>query len=281
MMSCERQINATTPLELRQSPRFAGSGRVQPGCPLRRRLGLETPRHEVGGDRVEACGTQPPLEDSRAPRRRCCRAAPRRASPRRPPGGSGRAGAPPRARAPRSACRSREDGAIRPKKMPWMAAAIGPGRWSRVSSSDPGPERYDAPRHRPAWPARTPVTDNGRNRERNSSGANARIPASSALSSTGISAIRPRTRSGASDGDLEGDVGPQRGAADDGLLGAELVEQRDHLLAEGGHRVHQRVVGAVRAPVPEQVDGHDVRPGRRPDGAPAAGASGAASAGRG
>ena len=29
------------------------------------------------------------------------------------------------------------DGAIRPKKMPWIAAAIGAGRWSRVSSAIP------------------------------------------------------------------------------------------------------------------------------------------------
>ena len=42
------------------------------------------------------------------------------------------------------------------------------------------------------------MTVKGRNRAANISGANARIPASSALLSTGISTISPRTRSGAS-----------------------------------------------------------------------------------
>jgi hypothetical protein len=59
-------------------------------------------------------------------------------------------------------------------------------------------------------------------------------------------------------GHLERDVGPQRGAADDRLVGAEVVEERDDLLPEGGHRVGQRVGGAVGTPVAEQVDGDDV-----------------------
>ena len=46
-------------------------------------------------------------------------------------------------------------------------------------------------------------------------------------------------------GDLERHVGAQRGAADHRLLGAEVVEQRDHLVGEGGHGVPQRVVGSV------------------------------------
>ncbi len=59
--------------------------------------------------------------------------------------------------------------------------------------------------------------------------------------------------------DLERDVGAQRGAADDRLLGTEVVEQGDHLLAEGGHRVGQRVRRTVGAAVPEQVEGHHVQ----------------------
>ncbi len=45
--------------------------------------------------------------------------------------------------------------------------------------------------------ARSPSTVNGRNRAANISGAKARMPASTALSSTGISTSSPRTRSGA------------------------------------------------------------------------------------
>ena len=58
---------------------------------------------------------------------------------------------------------------------------------------------------------------------------------------------------------LQGDVGAQAGAADDRLLGTEVVEQGDDLLGEGRHRVDQRVRRPVRAAVAEQVEGHHVQ----------------------
>ena len=66
------------------------------------------------------------------------------------------------------------------------------------------------------------------------SGVKAIAQPSSALSSTGISTTMPRRRSGASDGDLERRVRAERRAAHHGLLDLEVVEQRDHLLAEIG-----------------------------------------------
>ena len=87
------------------------------------------------------------------------------------------------------------------------------------------------------------------------------MPASRALSSTGISAMMPAHPLGGEHGHLQGDVGAQRGAADHGLVDAEVVQQRDDLLAERGHRVVQRVVGPVGATVTEQVDRHHVGPG--------------------
>ena len=63
-------------------------------------------------------------------------------------------------------------------------------------------------------------------------------------------------------------------------VGAEVVEQRDDLLAEGGHRVDERVAGPVGAAVAEQVEGDHVQALGRPAPGPAAAASGAASAGR-
>ena len=51
--------------------------------------------------------------------------------------------------------------------------------------------------------------------------------------------------------------------------GVEVVEQRDHLLRERGHRVDERVGRPVGAAVPEQVEGDHVealgreRPGQR------------------
>jgi hypothetical protein len=39
-----------------------------------------------------------------------------------------------------------------------------------------------------------------------------------------------------------------------------VVEQRDHLPGERGHRVAQRVVGPVGPAVAEQVEGDDVQP---------------------
>jgi hypothetical protein len=79
------------------------------------------------------------------------------------------------------------------------------------------------------------------------------------LSSTGISTISPWTL-GRLGGDLERHVGAQGGAADDGTLGPEMVEQSDDLVCERAHGVHQRVRGPVGATVPEQVERHDVHP---------------------
>ena len=89
-----------------------------------------------------------------------------------------------------------EDGATRPKKSPCTTAATESARWSIVSSAIPA-QNGTSPRGIGRVTSRSPLTVNGRNRAANSSGPKARIPASSALSSTGISTIRPRTRSGA------------------------------------------------------------------------------------
>ncbi len=70
---------------------------------------------------------------------------------------------------------------------------------------------------------------------------------------------QPAHAPGREDGDLEGDVGPQRRAADDGLVGAEVVEQEHHLLGERGHGVDQRIGGPVGAAVAEEVEGHHVQ----------------------
>ena len=56
-------------------------------------------------------------------------------------------------------------------------------------------------------------------------------------------------------GDLEGDVGAERGAPDHGALDAEVVEQRHRLAGEERHRVARHVLGAVGEAVPEQVEG--------------------------
>ena len=91
--------------------------------------------------------------------------------------------------------RSREDGATRPKKMPWTTAATDPGRWSQVSSPMPT-QKGTSPRGTGRVTHRSAETLSGRNRAANMSGANAMIPASTALSRTGISSSSPATRSG-------------------------------------------------------------------------------------
>jgi hypothetical protein len=53
---------------------------------------------------------------------------------------------------------------------------------------------------------------------------------------------------------LQGDVRPQRGPADDRRRLLEVVEQRRHLAREQRHRVEPQVLGAVGAAVPEHVD---------------------------
>ena len=151
----------------------------------------------------------------------------------------------------------REGGAIRPKNIPCSVAAIGPERWLSVSSTMPA-QNGTSPRGTARVASRTPSTVNGRKRAANISGPKASSPAWSALSSTGISTISPRTRSGARAATSSETLAPERGAADHGVLGAELVEQVDDLLREGGHRVDQRVVGPVGAAVAEQVEGDHV-----------------------
>ena len=89
------------------------------------------------------------------------------------------------------------------------------------------------------------------------SGVNATAQASSALSSTGISTTIPRSRSGASDADLERRVRAERRAADDRLVDAEVVEQRDDVLGEEAHAVAPHLRRPVRAAVAEQVERDD------------------------
>ena len=76
----------------------------------------------------------------------------------------------------------------------------------------------------------------------------------SALSSTGISMNRPRTLLGLPGRQLERDVGAERGPADDRRLETEVVDQFRDLTGEERHRVEPQVLGAIGAPVAEQVD---------------------------
>ena len=220
-----------------------------------------------------------PLEDAAAHARRSRWASPRPTIAASAAGWIGSAGCPTTSAGTVIARRSFEEGATRPKKSPCTTAAIGSARWLQVSRPMPT-QNGTIPRGIGRVTQRSAETVNGRKRAVKSNGPNAISPASSALLRTGISSSRPLTRSGASDRHLEGDVGAQAGAADDGLLGAEVVEQRHDLLGEGRHRVDERVGRPVRAPVAEQVEGHHVQAGCRRARGPAAGASGAASAAR-
>ena len=87
-------------------------------------------------------------------------------------------------------------GAIRPKKIPWIVAAIDAGRWFSVSSTMPA-QNGTMPRGTILVAVRSAVTETGTNRAANISGPNAISPASRPLSSTGISSSSPRTRCGA------------------------------------------------------------------------------------
>ena len=119
-----------------------------------------------------------------------------------------------------------------------------PGPGARCRRGCRPPTAAAAPASRPAWTARISGSPK---LSATISGVKASAQASSAPSSTGISITMPRSRSGASDGRLERGVGAQRRAEHDRLLDLEVVEQRDHLLAEEGHRVALRVERALRA----------------------------------
>ncbi len=154
--------------------------------------------------------------------------------------------------------RCADDGRDPAEEQPVHVGRHGVGPLVERVERDARPERHDAAGHRPR-DRRSALTVNGANRAANISGPKASIPASSALSSTGISTSRPAHPLGRLHRELERDVRAERGAAHHRLLRAEVVEQRHHLLGEGGHRVPQRVGRPVGAAVAEQVEGDDVQ----------------------
>ncbi len=118
-------------------------------------------------------------------------------------------------------------------------------------------------------------------RRPSSTGVKAPATAGRALSSTGISMKRPRTRSGSRTASSSATLAPERGPADHGRGLLQVVQQRRHLAGEQRHRVEPQVLGPIRAPVAEQVDAdHPVAPpGQRT--APAARTCAGSSAARG
>ena len=152
-----------------------------------------------------------------------------------------------------------DGGAIRPKKSPCTTAAIAAGRWSRVSSTMPA-QNGTSPRGIGRVSARSPSTVNGQEaRGEHQRRRRRRSRPRRALSSTGISTISPRTRSGARSATSRETLAPSEVPPTTACVGAEVVEQRDHLLGERGHRVDQRVGRPVGAAVAEQVEGDHVQ----------------------
>ena len=100
----------------------------------------------------------------------------------------------------------------------------------------------------------TRLTDHGSTRPKKSSGPKTTMPASSALSSTGISSTMPRRRSGARSATSRLTLAPSDVPPTTALSTPEVVEQPDDLPGEGGHRVALRIVRPVAAAVPEQVE---------------------------
>ena len=131
-------------------------------------------------------------------------------------------------RAPRSACAAATDGATRPKKMPWIDRGHRRRAAGRACPARSRPRTARRPRGTARVTTRRPRDRSAAgSAATNSSGANARIPASSGVVEHRHLRDQPADPLGCQHGDLERDVGAQRRAADDGLLGAELVEQRD------------------------------------------------------
>ncbi len=154
--------------------------------------------------------------------------------------------------------RSFDDGAARPKNSPCSSAAMAPARWSQRVERDPGPERYDAARDRPGEPAQQ---SDGQRQEAG------REQQRAEHEDAGLDAVvedrrvhdEPADPLRGDRGGLQRHVGAQRRSADHGLGRTEVVEERDDLLGELGHRVGMRVGGPVGAAVPERVEGHHVQ----------------------
>ena len=180
----------------------------------------------------------------------------------------GSAGCPTTSAGAAMARRRLDEGAIRPKNSPCTTAPIESARWSRVSRTIPV-QNGTTPRGIGRVSRRKPLTVNGQEAGGEHQRGEGEDPGLDGVVEHGHLDDQAAHPLGRDVGDLEADVGAQGGAADDGLLGAEVVEQGDDLLGERGHRVDERVGRAVGAAVPEQVEGDDVqalrgeRPGQR------------------
>ena len=155
-----------------------------------------------------------------------------------------------------------------------------PGSWDSAVQPQLEQERDAARGAPPGRPRATTFITGSPKVSANSSGVNAAAQAGIALSSTGISMIIPRSRSGAERGHLERDVGPQRGAADDRLLELEVVEQRHRLPGERGHRVAPHLPRPIGGAVAERVERDHPVARAWPACGPAASASSARAAAR-
>ena len=140
--------------------------------------------------------------------------------------------------------------------MPCSTAALGAGSWRTVSSSTFAAHGTRASRDQPRHPRERlhhRLADRQRDhqrRERDRAGEQ-RVVEHRHLDH------HPAQPLGRERRDLERRVRAERRAADDGLVDAEVVEQRDDVLGEEAHPVAPHVRRAVRAAVAEQVERDD------------------------
>ena len=146
-------------------------------------------------------------------------------------------------------------GAVRPKNRPCRTAALGPGSWrivSRARSASSGAAPDGTWRAAARDQAHDGLAEAQRDHERREGdrAAQQRVVEHRHVDDHAADALG-RVHRG-----LERRVGPQRGPAQHGVVDLEVIEQGDHLLPEGRHRVARHVARAIRAPVAEQIERH-------------------------
>ena len=152
--------------------------------------------------------------------------------------------------------RSEAGGATRPKNRPWITAAPGAGscrNQSRRTSTISGSLLRGTARAAGLHELHDRLAEGERDLQRGEGdgAGQQRVVEHRHLDD------HPAQALGCHRGDRERRVGSQRGAADDGLVDLEVVQQRDRLLGEALHPVGAHVARAVRAPMAQQVERDD------------------------
>ena len=144
-------------------------------------------------------------------------------------------------------------GAVRPNRIPWRTAPLGPGSWA-IASSTSSTVNGTTWRGTHLAPRASALHHRLAEREREQQRGERGRAGGDRVVEHGHLDHHPAQPLGRDRGQLERDVRSERGAADDRLVELEVVEQRQRLPGELGDRVAPHLPGSVGGPVAEGVE---------------------------